>query len=277
MKDFIEKMNYYFLHDGVKLARGVTIVLLGYIIIKIVIKILKKSVLHLKPSERTLSNFFISLINIVLMACLVVFALTLVGVSADAVVTIASVFSLGVSLALEGTISSLANGIIIVVTKPFVEGEFVSLNGVDGTVVSISMFNTTLKTADGLMITIPNSSAINSSVKNYSRYPTRRVDIEVPVSYETSTEQLKQVVLDVVKEQKGILSNPSPAIRMNEYGDSNLIFVLKVWVSNDIYWDTKFDLTEKIFDALNKANISIDYNRYEISMRENKNFKKGEK
>ena len=277
MKDFIEKMNYYFLHDGVKLARGVTIVLLGYIIIKIVIKILKKSVFHLKPSERTLSNFFISLINIVLMACLVVFALTLVGVSADAVVTIASVFSLGVSLALEGTISSLANGIIIVVTKPFVEGEFVSLNGVDGTVVSISMFNTTLKTADGLMITIPNSSAINSSVKNYSRYPTRRVDIEVPVSYETSTEQLKQVVLDVVKEQKGILSNPSPAIRMNEYGDSNLIFVLKVWVSNDIYWDTKFDLTEKIFDALNKANISIDYNRYEISMRENKNFKKGEK
>lgn len=268
MKQFLEKIGQYFLSDGVTLAKSITIVLLGYMLIRIFIQFLKRAAIKFNPSERTLYNFFISLINIILMTCLVIFALTLCGVSADAVVTIASVFSLGVSLALQGTISSLANGIIIVVTKPFVEGEFVSFDGVDGTIISISIFNTTLKTADGLMITIPNSSAINSSVKNYSRLPTRRVDITIPVSYGTDINELKAVVLDVVKNQKGILPAPEPSIRLSSYGDSNLDFVLKVWVPNDIFWDTKFDLNEKILIALNQAKISIDYNQVDVHIKD---------
>ena len=187
---------------------------------------------------------------------------------ADAVVTIASVFSLGISLALQDTIASLANGIIIVVTKPFVEGEYVSFGDSEGTVVSISIFNTMLKTADGIMVTVPNSFATSNSVKNYSRLPTRRVDINVPVGYGSSVEEVKDVVLAVVAKQNGVLNNPEPAIRLNEYGDSNLVFSLKVWVPGDIYWDTKFDLTEKILKALTDANISIDYNQYDIHIKD---------
>lgn len=268
MKEFFYNLSHYFQTDGVKLAQSITLVLLGYMIIKLIIKILKRTTLKLKPSERTLSNFFISIANIVLMACLVVFALSLCGVSADAVVTIASVFSLGVSLALQDTISSLANGIIIVVTKPFVEGEYVAFGDSEGTVVSISIFNTMLKTADGIMVTVPNSFATSNSVKNYSRLPTRRVDISVPVGYESDVEEVKKVVLAVVAKQDGILNNPGPSIRLTEYGDSNLVFTLKVWVPGSIYWDTKFDLNEKILDALNKANISIDYNQYDIHIKD---------
>jgi len=268
MKEFFNNLSHYFQTDGVKLAQSITLVLLGYMIIKLIIKILKRTTLKLKPSERTLSNFFISIANIVLMACLVVFALSLCGVSADAVVTIASVFSLGVSLALQDTISSLANGIIIVVTKPFVEGEYVAFGDSEGTVVSISIFNTMLKTADGIMVTVPNSFATSNSVKNYSRLPTRRVDISVPVGYESDVEEVKKVVLAVVAKQDGILNNPGPSIRLTEYGDSNLVFTLKVWVPGSIYWDTKFDLNEKILDALNKANISIDYNQYDIHIKD---------
>ena len=123
MNEFIEKLNNYFTTDGVTLAKSVTLILLGYMAIKLVIKLLKISVSKTKLSEKTLANFLISLLNIVLMAVLVIYVLTLFGVSPDSVVTIASVFSLGVSLALQGTISSLANGVIIIVAKPFVEGD----------------------------------------------------------------------------------------------------------------------------------------------------------
>lgn len=274
MHDFLNKLNDYFRGEGVALVRGITIVLLGYMIIKAIIKTLKKSLNRSQTIEKTLPNFFISLLNIILMACLVIYALTLVGVSSDSVVTIASVFSLGVSLALQDTISSLANGIIIIVTKPFVEGEFVSIDGADGTIVSISMFNTVLKTARGQMITLPNSSITKNNVTNYTRLPTRRIDIQIPVSYRSKTEEVKKTVLEVVANQKGILRDPAPTVRLDSLGDSNLNYILKCWVPGDIYWDTIFDLNEKILDALNDANISIDYQQCDIRIKEFPNMGK---
>ena len=122
MTEFIENIKNYFLNDGVTLVKGITIVLFGFLVIKMLVRILKKSLNRSKKIEKTLPNFVISLIHIGLMAVLVFYALTLVGVSPDSVVTVASILSLGISLAMQDTISSLANGIIIIMTKPFVEG-----------------------------------------------------------------------------------------------------------------------------------------------------------
>lgn len=278
MNDFLEKLNNYLKTDGVTLAKSITLVLLGYMLIRLVIKTLKYSVNKSKLREKTLANFLISLLNIVLMLVLVIYVLTLLGVSPDSVVTIASVFSLGISLALQDTISSLANGIIIIVSKPFVEGEYVWINGEEGTVASITMFHTTMITAKGQMITIPNSSAHTSNVINYSRLPTRRIDMNIPVGYGSKVEDVKKTVMAVVNSQKGVLKNPEPSVRLVEYGDSNLVFSLKLWVPCDIYWDTIFDLNEKVLDALIEAKISIDYNQYDVHIKDvPSNVNKGEK
>lgn len=271
MDEFISKLNNYLLTDGVTLAKSVTIVLIGYLIIRVIITTLKKYVNRTKLVERTLPNFLISLLNIGLMAILVLYALTLAGVSPDSVVTVFSVFSLGLSLALQDTISSFANGVMIIVTKPFVEGEYVAVAGVEGTVVSISMFNTVLKTASGQMITVPNSHITTNSCTNYSRLPTRRLDMTIPVSYGSKPGDVKRVIMDVVKKQEGILDNPAPSVVLDSYGDSNLNYVLKLWVSNDIYWDTKFALNEQILTALTEANISIDYNQLDVTIKGLKN------
>ncbi len=266
MEEFIQGLNDYISNDGVTLVKSITIVLLGYLLIKVFIKFLKYSLLKTGFKEKTLANFIISLVNFGLMLILIIYSLTLVGVSPDSVVTIASVFSLGLSLALQDTISSFANGIIIIMSKPFVEGEYVEVNGISGTVTSISMFHTTLTSSSGQMITIPNSEATSSNVINYSRYPTRRIDMEIPVSYNSKIDDVKKVVLEVVNNQKGVLKSPKPMIRLNEYGDSNLNFILKLWVTCDIYWDTKYDLNEKILIALDEAGIEIDYQKYDINI-----------
>lgn len=268
MKEFLESVQDYFLSGGVDLVRGITIILAGFMIIRLFIRFLKRNLYKKKNVDKTLPNFIISLVNIALIGILVIYALVLLGVTPDSIVTIFSVFSLGVSLALQDTITSLANGIIIVVTKPFVEGEYVSFSGTEGTVVSISMFNTVLKTFDGMMVTIPNSTITSENVKNYSRLPTRRIDILIPVGYGTDISLLHSVIDGVLAAQEKILSEPAPQLVLKDYGDSNLNYSLRVWVSTEIYWDIYFALTEKILLALREANISIDYNQYDVHIKD---------
>ena len=267
MTEFIENIMNYFLNDGVTLVKGITIVLFGFLVIKMLVRILKKSLNRSKKIEKTLPNFVISLIHIGLMAVLVFYALTLVGVSPDSVVTVASILSLGISLAMQDTISSLANGIIIIMTKPFVEGEYVEVNGVDGSVVSISMFNTVLKNANGQLITIPNSNVTTNEVINYSRLPARRLDIRVPVAYGTKIEDVKKVLLGVVEKQPGIMKEPTPMCRIESYGEYNLNYLLRIWVTTDIYWDTLWDLNEKVIDALMEAKITMNYDQVDVRLK----------
>lgn len=268
MKEFLESVQDYFLSGGVDLVRGITIILAGFMIIRLFIRFLKRNLYKKKNVDKTLPNFIISLVNIALIAVLVIYALVLLGVTPDSIVTIFSVFSLGVSLALQDTITSLANGIIIVVTKPFVEGEYVSFSGTEGTVVSISMFNTVLKTFDGMMVTIPNSTITSENVKNYSRLPTRRIDILIPVGYGTDIGLLHSVIDGVLASQEKILSDPAPQLVLKDYGDSNLNYSLRAWVPTEIFWDIYFALTEKILLALRAANISIDYNQYDVHIKD---------
>ena len=256
--------------DGVTLARNITLILLFFMLIKTIIRGMKKAVNKNPSIEKTIPNFAISLLNIGLMAALVIFTLNSVfNVSTDSVVTIASVLTLGISLALQDTIAGLANGIIIVSTKPFVEGEYVSFNGVEGTVVAVTMFNTVLKTFDGLMVTAPNSMITTNAVKNFSRLPTRRIDVDIPVSYQTELGLLKKIVLNIANNIDGVLKDPAPSCVLTSYGDSNLNYSLRVWVSGDIYWDVKFSLNEQILEAIRANNISIDYTRYDVLIKNN--------
>ena len=256
--NFLNKLKNYALGSGVELA--------------IAISLLKRSVNRAKI-EKTIPNFIISILNIVLIIVLVVSVLKFLGISTESVVTIASVISLGISLALQDVIKGIANGFLLVTTKPFVEGEYVKIGDVEGTIISISMFNTVLKTTDGMMITYPNSQAINSSIKNFSRLPVRRISLNIPVAYGSKTEEIKKLVLDVVKKQKNILNNPEPSVRLTEYGDSNLVYTLKCWTQCENYWSTLYDLNEQILDALIDANISIDYNQLDVHIKDMPNKK----
>lgn len=267
MEKILEQLKNYALGGGVDLAKGIIFILLGYVGIRVLISILKRSVNRTKM-EKTIPNFMISILNIGLMIMLIIGVLKMLGASTDSVVTLASVISLGVSLALQDVISGVANGFLLVTTKPFVEGEYVKIDSVEGKVVSISMFNTVLKTADGIMITIPNSSATKSSIINYNRLPVRRIVINVPVAYGTKTEIMKKLIGDVANKHQKVLKNPEPSVRLTEYQDSNLNYTLKCWSKGDDYWDTMYDLMEQILDVLVDNNIPIDYNQLDLHIKD---------
>lgn len=267
MEKILEQLKNYALGGGVDLAKGIIFILLGYVGIRVLISILKRSVNRTKM-EKTIPNFMISILNIGLMIMLIIGVLKMLGASTDSVVTLASVISLGVSLALQDVISGVANGFLLVTTKPFVEGEYVKIDSVEGKVVSISMFNTVLKTADGIMITIPNSSATKSSIINYNRLPVRRIVINVPVAYGTKTEVMKKLIGDVANKHQKVLKNPEPSVRLTEYQDSNLNYTLKCWAKGDDYWDTMYDLMEQILDVLVDNNIPIDYNQLDLHIKD---------
>ncbi len=267
MDKILEQLKNFALGNGVDLAKGIIFILLGYVGIRVLISILKRSVNRSKM-EKTIPNFMISILNIGLMIMLIIGVLKMLGASTDSVVTLASVISLGVSLALQDVISGVANGFLLVTTKPFVEGEYVKIDSVEGKVVSISMFNTVLKTADGIMITIPNSSATKSSIINYNRLPVRRIVINVPVAYGTRTEVMKKLIGEVADSHEKVLKNPEPSVRLTEYQDSNLNYTLKCWTKGDDYWDTMYDLMEQILDVLVDNNIPIDYNQLDLHIKD---------
>ena len=127
----------------------------------------------------------------------------------------------------EDVLTNLANGFLVVTTKPFVEGEYISVDGVEGTVISISIFHTKLKTPNGQMIVVSNHTASVNNVTNYSRLPTRRIVINVPVSYKTGVEEVKSLIIGIAKNHPNMLKDPAPDCRLTEYGDSNLVFTKK--------------------------------------------------
>lgn len=266
--EILNKLKEYSLSSGVELAQAIIYILVGYMFIKLFISLLKRSVNRSKI-EKTVPNFIISILNIVLIIILIVSVLKILGISTDSVVTIASVMSLGISLALQDVIAGIANGFLLVTTGPFVEGEFVKIgDDVEGTVVSISIFNTVLKTTDGMMITYPNSEAISSVIKNYSRLPVRRMSIEVPVSYNAPIDKVKELVVNLAKSHPDVLQNPEPSCRLTEYADDNLVFTLKCWAQGKKYWSVLFDMNEQIWKMLEENNIQVDYKQVDVRIKE---------
>jgi len=256
----------FFKSTGVELVRAISLVILIYLLIQVITGAIRKWIIK-KFKERTLPNFVLSVVKILLYVLLIIVVLRLCGITTDNAVTLASVLSLGISLALQDVLSGLVNGVLVIVNKYFVEGEYVQIGGVEGTVVKVTIMATTLKTVDGVMLMVPNTTVASSPVKNFSRLPVRRVTIDVPVSYKSDRELVKKVLIETMKKDSLTLTNPEPTCRLLSYGESDLIFTARCWCKNSNYWDLFFNMNEKIIDCLNANNIQIDYNQIDVNIK----------
>lgn len=174
--------------------------------------------------------------------------------------------ALAIALALKDSLGSLANGVIIIFTKPFKKGDYVQINGVRRACADIRLFNTKILTYSNEEIIIPNSEILSTKMINYSTMPIRRVVIDVPVPYDADTAKVKQLLLDSVSEYKYTVKTPAPSVVLKEYGDSALKFSARAWTLNENYWDTLYDLTDKIFNDLKAQGISIPFNRMDVQL-----------
>ena len=263
VKDFLWNFaNGY----GKTIALALMLFTVGLLVISILKKALKKSTIKSRKIDNSASTFVTSIVGLISYVFLMLILVASLGFSTDSIVTAFASVMLAVALGLQDTLASLANGILLIFTKPFKAGDFVEVAGVSGTVKEIKLFSVKIVTTDNISVVVPNNTVFGETIKNYSQNPTRRLDLVVPVAYGTNVEQVKTLLLGMVENDPRAEKTPAPFCRLTEWGDSSLNFTLRVWAKSGDFWGLKFDLLENILTVFEENNIEIPYNKLDVQI-----------
>lgn len=249
---------------GLTIAKALVVLVLGLLIIAVVKKLVKKNSTKSRKIDNSAASFITSIVALIAYVALMIVFIASLGFSTEGIIASLSSVMLAIALGLQNTLASLANGILLIFTKPFKAGDFVDIGGTSGTVKEIKLFSVKLVTADNLTIVIPNNTVFGSTIINYSKMPLRRLDIVVPVSYSVDVNQVKTLVNELVAKDERIAKDPAPFFRLTEYGASSLNFTLRVWTSAGDFWSVRFDLLEGILELLRQNNIEIPYDQLDV-------------
>jgi small conductance mechanosensitive channel len=214
--------------------------------------------------EETLSRFLANLIYIVLIALVILTALSTLGVNTNNFLAILGAAGLAVGLALKDSLSNFAAGVMLVFFRPFKVGEFIDAAGISGSVESIRIFNTVLKTPDNRVITVPNSQIYGGTITNFSAEATRRIDLLIGISYDDDIGRAKALIQGVLSAETRVLEEPATQILVMELGASSVDIAVRSWVKTPDYWQVRSDLLEKIKRTLEGAGLSIPYPQRDI-------------
>lgn len=209
--------------------------------------------------DETLFSFLASLARYAILAIAVVLILSRFGVETTSLAAIIGAAGLAIGLALQGTLSNLAAGVMLLVFRPIKIGDFVDAAGHSGTVKAIALFTTELATTDNVLIIIPNSEIWSKSIKNYSVYPTRRAELVFGVSYDADLKQAEQIILSQITADPRSHTDPEPFVKVTNLGDSSVDFTVRVWCNASDFFNLKCDLTRNVKDAFDENGIDIPY------------------
>ncbi len=242
------------------------VLFLGIILVKLIINIIKR-ILNKTKMEKIAVGFIVGVIRLLLYLCLCLALLSIIGIEITGIITALSALFLSVGLALQDNIANVANGIIIVSSKMFKKGDYINVDGVEGSITQINFLYTTIVTPDNKRITIPNSKIVNNAVIDYDSNLTRRVNFTFNVAYSCDVEQVKKIVIDCMKSNGLVLLNPEPFCRLCAMKDSSLEFTARCWCDREDYWTVYYDIMEMVFNEFKRNNISIPYNQLEVRQR----------
>lgn len=268
-KGMWETIKNFFTNNIWSIVTFVAVLVFGIVLIKILINVIKR-LLNKTKAEKITQNFLVAILKFGLYLVLVLTLLSIVGINVSGIVTALSACVLAIGVALQNIIANLANGIVIVANHMFKKGDFISVNGFDGSVDEIHFLFTTIITTDNKKVTIPNSTITNNAVINAGANPTRRVDFTFSVAYETDVELVKKIVIDVMKSNGNVYDNEehTPFCRLKTLGASSIDFFANCWVDAEDYWSTYYYVIENVYNEFKRNNISIPYNQIEVRNRE---------
>ncbi|NAW67524.1 small-conductance mechanosensitive channel MscS [Photobacterium halotolerans] len=250
---------------GVNLISALLILFIGNLISKGVANGFGK-MLRRKQMDEAVVKFLQSLVRYLLFVIVLIAALSRVGVQTASVVAIIGAAGLAIGLALQGSLSNFAAGVLIVAFRPFKSGDYVEVAGVAGSVESIQVFQTVLNTPDNKMVVVPNAAVIGGAITNYSRHETRRIDYVIGVSYKSDLKKTKEVLKRVVDAEPRLLKTPAPTIGVVALADSSVNFVVRPWVKTADYWAVYFDLLQAIKEELDKEGIEIPFPQMDVHL-----------
>lgn len=217
--------------------------------------------------EPTAATFLDSFIDIALKVLLAITIVLQLGVKETSVVALLGTTGLAIGMALQGSLSNFAGGVLILILKPFKVGDFIEVQSISGKIEKIQVFHSYLLAPDNKRIAIPNGTLINSIVVNHSAKPTRRVEIIFQVGYNSDINQVKTLLMSLLVEHPKVLKDPEPFLRMSAQASSSLNFTARVWVKSEDYWDVTYDLIETSKQLFDQAGIEIPYNKLDVNLK----------
>lgn len=262
-KELWAKLAEFATTYGLRLIASVVVLIIGSKLIKFIMKKLAKSKAVAKL-QKTAQNIVIHLVKIALYALLIITICSIMQIPMASVVGVITSCALAVGLALQGSLSNLAGGFMILVFKPFEVDDYIENGSYSGTVVDIGVFYTTLKTPDNKKVVIPNGSLSNGTIVNYSTHDTRRIELKFGVAYSSDIDKVRSVILEAASADERVLKEPAPVVYLAEQADSALIFSMRVWVNKGDYWDVYFALNEQIKRDFDNAGISIPFPQLDV-------------
>ncbi len=242
--------------------------LLGlFIVARLVRRIARRAIERVPNLSKLLQGFLLMAVYWLTLAVGLMIVLSAVGMDITPVFALIGGASFIIAFAMQDTLGNLAAGLMIMINRPFDEGDYVDIGGVAGTVKSVSIVSTTVTTPDNQVIVVPNSKVWGNVITNVTASPTRRVDLVFGIAYEDSIETAQKVLEDVVAAHPLVLEDPSPVIRVNELAESSVNFVCRPWVNGEDYWTVHWDLTRQVKEAFDAAGISIPYPQTDLHIR----------
>ena len=261
--DIQQLIETYVLPWGINIVMALAIFVVGKFIVNILVNVAKKLMGKAKV-DNILINFIASIIKTVLLLFVVIAALDQLGVDTTSMIALIGAAGLAIGLALQGTLQNLASGVMLIIFRPFSDGDFIEAAGVSGVVEEIGIFSITMRTGDNREIIIPNGEIYGGTITNNSRRETRRVDMVFGIGYDDDLLKAKDIIKKILSEDERILDDPAPAVVVGELADSSVNFNVRPWCKTSDYWGVYSDVHEKIKLTFDAEGISIPYPQMDI-------------
>lgn len=249
---------------------AVLFIAIGMKVVSVFIKLLRRS-FEKSKLDASVAGFLISMLRVVGYILVFISAAAIVGVEVTSFVTILGTASMAIGLALQGALSNLAGGVLILMLKPFSVGDYIIENdkGMEGTVTSIEIFYTRLLTYDNKMVVIPNGILTNNSLINLTNEVKRKVELKIAIAYDTDIKKVKDLVYGILSDEKRILSGEPKDVFIDSFDESGMTLGIRAWVKTEEYWPTIWGLREQVKIAFDENDIVIPYNRLDVNVVEN--------
>jgi len=251
---------------GLSVVGAIVILVVGFVVAGWVRASVKSALARVQKVDETLRGFFSSLAYYAVVIFTIVAVLAQFGVQTTSFIAVIGAAGLAIGLALQGTLSNVAAGVMLLLFRPFKIGDYIEGGGLAGTVKGITLFVTELATPDNVQIIAPNSQLWGSAIKNYSFHPTRRVDIVIGIAYEDEIDKALAAIVDECRKDSRVQADPAPMAAVTDLGDSSVNFTVRVWCNAADYWGLKFDLTKNLKNRMDAENISIPYPQRTVHM-----------
>ncbi|MCD6172459.1 MAG: mechanosensitive ion channel [Sulfurimonas sp.] len=250
---------------GLKIISAILIFVIGKWAVKKLTTISKTLMIKAKVDE-TLVEFAESLISFILLLMVVLASLNSLGVNTTSFIAVFGAAGLAIGLALQGSLANIGAAVLIIIFRPFKVGDFIEAGGATGTVEDVNLFSTIIAPIDNRTIIVPNAAIIGGNITNYSNKSTRRVDHVIGIGYDDDLRLAKETLMQILKDDKRVLTEPEPFVAVSELGDNSVNFTVRAWVETADYWDVHFGIIEKVKLTFDEKGISFPYPQMDVHM-----------